>query len=369
MTARLASMMIAVALVLAGARAEGQPAGPPPPITLQTSPAQLDDLLAPIALYPDELLSQILMAASYPVEVVQADRWLQDPANGSLTDGALFTAVDQQDWDPSVKSLTPFPGILHMMDNHLEWTESLGEAFIANPAAVMNAVQDLRHRAMGAGALRSTPQLVVSVNGDIITIAAAAPPTIAYPAYDPTVAYGPWPYPDFPPYAFGDIFDGCAVGDFGYCWFDVAIVAPLWGWHHLDWIHHGITLDPGRFAALNDNRPPQGGSSWVHERGHRHGVPYIDADTRARYPGAVESVDPGRAARGYPVAPSAPAYAPRTPGGFVGAPTPRGPPSYESYGAGSDVRAQAQRGQASRMSVPRSMPSRAPSSSGRGPRS
>ncbi len=159
--ARRATVITAAVLLLAGGLAiaqTGLPASDPapaPPITLQTSPPQLDDLLAPIALYPDPLLSQILMAASYPVEVVQAHRWLADPANAALQDGDLAAVVNQQAWDPSVKSLVPFPRVLAMMDSHLDWTESLGEAFVANPAAVMDAVQDLRRRALQAGRIRS----------------------------------------------------------------------------------------------------------------------------------------------------------------------------------------------------------------------
>ena len=368
----LATAAAIAALACAAAPAGAQPAGQPPPATIQTSPAQLADLVAPVALYPDDLLSDMLMAASYPVEVVQADRWLRDPANAAVTGQPLYDWVEQQSWDPSVKSLTPFPGILAMMDSHLDWTESLGEAFVADPAAVMAAVQDLRHRAMAAGALRSTPQVVVAVEGDIITISPAAQQMIAYPAYDPTTAYGPWPYPDFPPYGFDDIYDGCMVGDFGYCWFDLAIYGPFWGWRHWDWGRHRIGIDPGRFARLNGGRPPAGGDTWTHERGHRHGVPYQNPETRARYPASdAQSQDAMRASRGFPAAPATPKApspgesrfaAPR----FV-APAPARPPAaFESFGTGDEARAQAQRGEASRMSAPAFQPSfGAPSSQSR----
>ena len=290
--------MITVALTVLwfAVRAVAQPGpspSPPPPAPVQPSPARLDDLLAPVALYPDPLLAQVLMAASYPVEVVQADRWLADPGNAALTDGDLAAVVNQQAWDPSVKSLVPFPQILAMMDRHLDWTQDLGEAFVANPAAVMDAVQDLRRRAMVAGALRSTPNLTVSEADGVITILPAAPQEVYYPAYDPDVAYGPWPYPDNPPYAFDDAYGGCAADAFGSCWIGVAVVLPLWGWQHCDWRHHRIRIDPDRFAALNHQRPPAGGTVWVHERGHRHGVPYQNAETRARYPPAAAN----RAAR------------------------------------------------------------------------
>src|SRR5580658_242492 len=123
---------------------QGQSAAQAPP---QLAPGQLDQMLAPIALYPDELLGQILMAAGYPIEVVEADRWLQDPANASLTGDQLSAALEQQNWDPSVKSLIAFPQVLNMMNGQLDWTESLGEAFIDNPSAVMDTVQRLRRQA------------------------------------------------------------------------------------------------------------------------------------------------------------------------------------------------------------------------------
>jgi hypothetical protein len=114
---------------------------------------QFDQLVAPIALYPDPLIAQILMAATYPLEVVEADRWLQIPANAALRGDALTAALQQLPWDPSIKSLVPFPQLLHMMDANLQWTEQLGDAFLAQQADVMDAVQRLRKRAQAAGAL------------------------------------------------------------------------------------------------------------------------------------------------------------------------------------------------------------------------
>ena len=149
---------------------------------------------------------------------------------------------------------------------------------------------------MAAGRLQSTANLTVSEADGMITILPAAPQEVYYPAYDPSVAYGPWPYPDYPPYAFDDAGDGCAVGPFGYCWFGVAVVLPLWGWNHWDWRGHHIRIDPNRFAALNNQRPPPGGTVWVHNRLDRRSVPYQDAGAQARYPGATAAAD--RATRG-----------------------------------------------------------------------
>ena len=303
-----------------------QPAPPPPPPPSQASQAQLEDLLAPIALYPDPLLSQILMAASYPVEVVEADRWLADPGNAALTDGDLVAVVNQQAWDPSVKSLVPFPRVLAMMDSHLDWTQNLGEAFAADPAAVMDAVQDLRQRAMAAGALRSNPHLTVSQVDGVITILPAAPQEVFYPAYDPDVAYGPWPYPDSQPYAFDDAYDGCAADAFGSCWFGAVVVLPLWGWHHWDWRHHHIRIDPDRFAALNNHRPPPGGTVWAPERDHRHGGPWVSPLSPARVPAPARP--PAGVARGASDLPSR-SYPYRTGTGVAAPPfaaAPRPPP-------------------------------------------
>ena len=159
----------ALATILATAASAQSPSWPTPPAPapqaesptapqtkppLPLSPARVGQMLAPIALYPDDLLADILMAATYPLDVVQAARWLQDPQNAALKGDQLFAALQQKSWDPSVKSLAPFPRILRMLDANLEWTEQLGEAYLADPAAVMDAVQRLRRRAQSAGRLR-----------------------------------------------------------------------------------------------------------------------------------------------------------------------------------------------------------------------
>ena len=127
----------------------------------QLSLARLGQILAPIALYPDDLLADILMAATYPLEIVEAARWLQDPQNATLKGDQLFATLQQKSWDPSVKSLAPFPRILRMLDANLEWTERLGEAYLADPAAVMDAVQRLRRLAQSTGRVVGAPQEIV----------------------------------------------------------------------------------------------------------------------------------------------------------------------------------------------------------------
>ena len=170
------------------------------------SPARLGQMLAPIALYPDDLLADVLAAATYPLDVVEAARWLQDPQNAALKGDQLFAALQQKSWDPSVKSLALFPRILRMLDANLEWTEQLGEAYLADPAAVMDAVQRLRRRAQSAGRLVTTPQEIVRTEQEptrieeTITIEAPSPEIVYVPICDPSFAYGPWPYPDYPPF-------------------------------------------------------------------------------------------------------------------------------------------------------------------------
>jgi hypothetical protein len=343
--------LIVLLLGVSGASAQAPP------------PEQLDQMLAPIALYPDPLLSQVLMAATYPLEVVEADRWIRDPANAALKGPQLAAALEPLPWDPSVKSLAAFPQVLHMMNGNLDWTERLGDAFLADQAAVMDAVQRLRHLARAAGKLDSTAQQAVTTQGQAIVIEPAGPDTVYVPVYSPLVVYGGWPYPDFAPYYFPGYFPGFVVGGIGFGWFGVPIIAPLWGWDHWNWRQHRIDIDRDRFAALNLHHPPMGGGTWEHDPSHRHAVPYGDAATRERFQGVAVSPDMSRSTRGFPTGPmveSRPAPAGILPR-ILGPPTVRPQvtaPTVESFGHGADVRSQAARGQASRMSTP-SAPSRA----------
>lgn len=324
-------------------------------------------MLAPIALYPDPLISQILMAATYPLEVVQADRWLQNPANAALSGDQLAAALDRLPWEPSVKSLVPFPQVLRMMDDNLDWMERLGDAFLADQAAVMDSIQRLRHRAEAAGSLSSTPQAAVTTQGPAIAIEPAGPDMVYIPVYDPQLVYGVWPYPAFPPFYFPGYFDDVIAGGFGFGfgWVGVAIVRPLWGWNHWDWGRHRIDIDRARFTSLNGNRAPPT-AVWEHAPLHRAGVPYSEPAVRQRFAGSMPAPDVRRGLRGYPAAPSAP-FHPAAGGAPPGVrePTPvahmppmsRGvPPSFESFGRGAEVRGQAERGQASRMSAPAFQP-------------
>ena len=216
-----------------------------PPYTQQT-PEQLQQLVAPIALYPDSLVAQILAASTFPEQVVEADRWVQ--AHPDLKGEALGQAVDQQPWDPSVKALTAFPSVLGNMDKNLSWTSSLGDAYYNQQQDVMDAVQVMRQRAEQAGNLKTTPQQTVTTQGSTIVIQPANPDVVYVPAYDPWLVYGypilPWPgwYP-YPGIWFGGPYLSFGLG-FGIGFFG----GFGWGWHNwgFNW-HH-------RYPIYNHNR-------------------------------------------------------------------------------------------------------------------
>ena len=253
----------------------------PPPGFAQTTPAaddtatvfnveQLDALLAPIALYPDALLAQTLMAATYPLEVVAAARWLDDPANKNLTGDALAQALAAQTWDPSVKSLVPFPQVLAMLNGKLDWTQQLGYAFATQQADVMNSVQRLRQQAQAAGYLKTTEQQRVVVEKSIIVIEPANPQTVYVPVYSPTVVYGAWPYPAYPPtyippppgYVAGTAFvSGLAFAT------GVAVVGSMWGWARPSWYGGNVNVNVNRYNNINVNRPPINSPVWRPQAG------------------------------------------------------------------------------------------------------
>ena len=163
-------------------------------------PEELEQVLAPIALYPDPLVSQILMASTYPLEVAIADRWTKQ--NSSLKGDALTKALEAQDWDPSVKSLVNFPQVLTMMSEKLDWTQKMGDAFLQDQKKVLDTIQSLRAKAQASGNLQTTKEQTVIVEEKIIKIEPASPQVVYVPTYNPTVVYGAWPYPAYPPYSY-----------------------------------------------------------------------------------------------------------------------------------------------------------------------
>jgi hypothetical protein len=226
-----------------------EPAASAPVRAAQQTPEQLQQLVAPIALYPDALVAQILAAATYPDQVVVADRWLQQ--HPDLKGKQLGDEVDKQPWDPSVKSLVEFPSVLANMDKNLSWTSSLGDAYVNQQQEVMNAVQVMRDRAEKAGNLKSTSQEKVAKQGSTIVIEPADPEIVYVPEYDPWLVYGApigiWPgwysYPGLflagPGIAFGFGFGVGFFGGFG------------WGWHHwgYDWRGHGVMFNHNTYIS------------------------------------------------------------------------------------------------------------------------
>jgi uncharacterized protein DUF3300 len=207
---------------------------------------ELDQILAPIALYPDALLSQILMASTYPVQVVDADRWVRQ--NPNLTGAQLDEALQDKNWDVSVKSLCHFPRVLSAMSQNLDETTSLGNAFLAQQQDVMDTIQELRAKAQAQGNCVTTPQQRVVVEQGNIEIVPVNPEVIYVPTYNPVVVYGPWWYPAYPPYVW---YPGVAVGvgiSFGIGLFVGVAVAS---WSSFDWGHHYVNVDIYRTTVFN----------------------------------------------------------------------------------------------------------------------
>jgi len=224
-------------------------AAAPPPLL---DAMQLDQMLAPIALYPDELLGPILMAATYPLEIVEADRWLQDPANGALRGGPLAQAMQRQPWDASVKTLVAFPQVLSALDNNLDWTAAVGDAFVAQQDLVMDRIQQLRARAEAARTLVSSPQQVVRDVGPDIEIHSPASGMVYVPEYDPNLVFGSWPYVDNPPADF-ELPDYVAGGFIGF-----VVLVPYWGWSSWDWHRHRIgAVAPGSALPTGSTTVPR----------------------------------------------------------------------------------------------------------------
>ncbi|HUC19517.1 MAG TPA: DUF3300 domain-containing protein [Acetobacteraceae bacterium] len=226
---------------------------------------QLDAMLAPIALYPDSLLTQILMASTFPLQIVEASRWLEQPGNAQLKGDALTQALESQDWDPSVKSLVPFPQVLAMLNNNLDWTQQLGYAFATQQADVMASVQRLRAQAQQAGALQSTTQQTVSADQGAIVIQPANPQVVYVPVYNPTVVYGPWPYPALPPVYFppppGYVAANAFVSGLAFA-AGVAVVGSLWGWAQPSWYHGNVNVNVNRWNNINVNRTAINSNVW-----------------------------------------------------------------------------------------------------------
>lgn len=270
---------------------------------------ELQQLVAPVALYPDALLAQVLMASTYPLQVAQGARWQLE--NSKLSGAALEKALVAKDWDPSVKSLVAVPSVLKMMSDKLEWTQKLGDVFLAQQKDVMNEVQYLRFKALEAGNLKSNKQQKVTKEGSVIVIEPASTQVVYVPVYSPTVVYGTWWYPAYPPYYFAPPAGAVFVS--GFFWGSaVAISAGYWGLGRCDWHRTNIDIDIDHYNRINVNRGQISSKTWRHDPASRGAVPYRDAKTREQFGSNTRQAPASRSARGFDSGNKAP-VANRTP--------------------------------------------------------
>ena len=286
-----------------------QPAPPASPAGTQAAklpPEQLDSLVAPIALYPDPMLAQVLAASTYPLEIVLLQRWLD--SNKNLKDKALADAVAKQPWDPSVQAMAALPEVVKRLGDDIQWTVDLGNAFLSQQSDVMDAVQRMRKRAQDKGSLQTTEQQKVETrvveNKSVIVIEQANPQVVYVPSYDPVVVWGAplyYPYPPiyYPPY-YGI---GVAAISFGFGVAMGAFWAGGWGWG-CGWGGNTININSNnnfnrntninRGNRVNNDLPGRGGnrgggdrSNWSHNPQHRGGAPYRDRATADRFGGTT----------------------------------------------------------------------------------
>jgi hypothetical protein len=268
----LIALLAALALALPAAHAQERAA---------FTQAELDQMLAPVALYPDSLLSQVLIAATYPLEVVEAARWARAHP-GLVGDEAVRAAADK-DWDPSVKSLLAFPQLLARMDEKLQWTRQLGEAFLGQEGEVMDTVQQLRQKARAAGHLVPDERVRVVEDAGTVVVEYADPGVVYVPYYDPWVVYGGWWWPAYPPVAWAP-WPGYAVVRPGFWWGVGVGVSVGFFYTSCDW-HHGfvkVVHPPNHHVRPRHHtlgHRPQHVGKWQHDPAHRRGVGY-------RHPGA-----------------------------------------------------------------------------------
>ena len=256
---------------------------------------EVEQLVAPIALYSDALIAQILMASTYPLEIVSAARWSKD--NPKVTGKELEDAMQKQAWDPSVKSLTAVPQVLAMMNEKLDWTQKLGDAFLAQQKEVMAAIQRLRAKAQSAGNLKTTKEQVVSTeqeNGtNVIKIEPTDPQVVYVPTYNTTVVYGPWPYAAYPPYYYYP--PGYAAGAVFTFSVGVAVGSAMWGGCH--WGGGNVYVNNTRYNSFN--RTNINNANWQHNPEHRKGTQYRDPASQTKYGGQRTGVESREAYRGH----------------------------------------------------------------------
>jgi len=268
----------ACAAVMLAPLVRAQDAAQPAPFKTE----EIEQLVAPIALYPDALVAQILMASTYPLEIVSAARWSK--ANPNVKDKALEDAMQKQTWDPSVKSLAAFPSVLAMMNEKLDMTQKLGDAFLGQQKEVMAAIQQLRAKAEKAGNLTSSKEQKVSTEQEagatVIKIEPADPKVVYVPTYDPMVVYGPWPYPAYPPYYYYP--PGYAAGA-AFFTFTAGVIVGNALWGNCNWGGNNVYINHNTYNKFNKTDIKTG--DWQHKPEHRKGTQYRDQASQQKYGG------------------------------------------------------------------------------------
>ena len=279
------ALALAVSACLVMPIVQGQAPAPAAPAAAPAAPAgaavsqeELDKLLAPIALYPDALIAQILMASTYPLEIVEAARWSK--SNPAVKDKALEEAMQKQAWDPAVKALAAVPQVLKQMNENLSWTQKLGDAFLADQKAVMTTVQTLRGKAQAAGNLKTTPEQVVkteTVESKTVYIIESAKPEVVYvPTYNPTVVYGSWwyPYPPYYMYPPGYVYaPGVAFAT------GIVVGAAIWG--NCNWGGNNVNINVNNYNRYNKTNIQN--NNFQHNAEHRKGVSYGNQAAAQKY--------------------------------------------------------------------------------------
>ncbi len=287
--------MIAIAAVIlqlggpASLRAQegaAAPAAAAEEAEVRIPPDELDSLVAPIALYSDPLLAQVLVASTYPLEIIQLQQWLGK--NPGLEGDALAEAVATQPWDPSIQSMAALPDLVTRLANDIQWVTELGNAFLTNQTDVMEAVQRMRAKAKDKGSLETNEQQVVTTEvvetKTVIVVQPADPEIIYVPSYNPTYVYPPpvYPYPPvyYPPYNPGGAFVAFSVG--------VMWGAAIWGGSccHCGWGHSNVNINVNNNFNRNSNVNVNGGN-WQHNSAHRGGTPYANQATASKYGGSA----------------------------------------------------------------------------------
>jgi len=322
--ALLTTSMLAAALLLAMLEpASASPLQAPSTSSASTNTAssgtftreELDQMMAPIALYPDALLAQVLMASTYPGDVADAVAWSK--AHKDAKGEEAVKQVANESWDPSVQSLVAFPQLLAVLGQDPKWVQRMGDAFLAQPDSVMESVQRLRRQADAAGNLKSNEQQKVTTQPapagstsapQTIVIESSQPDVVYVPSYNPSVVYGSWAYPSYPPYYYPPpayYYPGGALLSFGI---GVAVGGALWG--DLDWGHGDIDIDVNRYNEFNRNtnrnvnRDGTGrdqigrDGKWQHNAANRDGVPYRDKASREQFGRQLDGAGQRDAARG-----------------------------------------------------------------------